>query len=259
MESLKNKVMDFWNETPCSLRNKGANSEGSKESFQLIAEDRYQGDSFMKDVVPFHAMKGLKTLEVGCGLGTDLVQFAKAEANTYALDLSKNSLYLAKQNLANHNLSSKLIHADAENIPYEDASFDLIYSWGCLHHTETPEKAFKELYRILKPGGKILIMLYHKYSLVTLQAYLLYGLFKGKPFCSLDEILANHIESPGTKAYSMNQIKKLFAAFTALEVKPIITRYDLRYGRFSYLPSWVGKCLPPRWGWNLIISGEKLK
>lgn len=254
---IKNSIKEFWNKTPCGLRNRGYFGVGTFESFELIREDRYQGDNFMLNMIPWQELGGLQTLEVGCGLGTDLIRFVHSGARAFAIDFSSYSLELAQKNLKVHNLSASLVVADAESLPYRDHSFDFVYSWGCLHHTADPEKAIHEIYRVLKPAGKFLIMLYHKFSLVSLQAYLLYGLFRGRPLTKLDDILARHIESPGTKAYSIQKVRKLFGHFTQVTIKPVVTRYDLRYGRTRYLPSWVRKLVPPVLGWNLIIRGSK--
>jgi ubiquinone/menaquinone biosynthesis C-methylase UbiE len=147
--------------------------------------------------------------------------------------------------------------ADAEKLPFEDDEFELTYSWGVLHHTPNPTRAIQEIHRVTKPGGEICIMLYHRRSMVALQLYLLFGLFAFRPFRSLRDIIANHHESPGTKAYTLAEARQMFSAFKGLKIKVLLTPYDLRYKRDKYLPRWVGKLIPQRLGWFMVIRGRK--
>jgi hypothetical protein len=85
----------------------------------------------------------------------------------------------------------------------------------------------------------------------------MYGLFAFKPLRSLKDILANHHESPGTKAYAVSEVQEMFSAFRKLKVDICLTPYDLRYGRDRYLPKWVGNLVPKRLGWFMVIRGRK--
>jgi len=253
----KEEVQHFWDDVPC-----GTGSifypEGSLEYFEAIAKNRNQLEPFIADYVQFKKWTGKKILEVGCGAGTDLVQFAVAGARTVGIDLSPHSASIARARLHTYNCQGNVLIADAENLPFKGEEFELIYSWGVLHHTPNPEKAIHEIYRVTKPGGEICVMLYHRYSLVALQLYLLYGLLAFKPFRSLKDILARHLESPGTKAYSVSEVRQMFSAFQRLEVKIRLTPYDLRYRRDKYFPKWVRTLVPERLGWFLVIRGQKL-
>jgi ubiquinone/menaquinone biosynthesis C-methylase UbiE len=252
----KESVQQFWDTTPC-----GTGSifypEGSLEYFESIAKNRNQLEPFIADYAQFDRWAGKRVLELGCGAGSDLLRFAKAGARATGIDLSPRSASLAKTRLRLYNCQGNVLIADAEQLPFKTDSFDLVYSWGVLHHTPDTQQAIKEVYRVTRPGREICIMLYHRHSLVALQMYLMYGLFAFKPLRSLKDILARHHESPGTKAYTVVEAQQMFSAFRKLKIDFRFTPYDLRYGRDKYLPKWVGNLVPKRLGWFMVIRGRK--
>jgi len=252
----KESVKAYWDNEPCGTGGIG-HPEGSLEYYEAIAKNRDRLEPFIADYAQFWKWKGKKVLEVGCGTGSDLVRFAKAGAIVTGIDLSTRSAALAKHRLRVYGRRGDIFVGDAEELPFEGGEFSMAYSWGCLHHTPHTEKAIGEMHRVLEPGGRICVMLYHKRSLVGLQMYLLFGLLRGKPFRGLDDILANHHESPGTKAYTVGEVKQMFSAFRDVEVSIQTTIYDRRHRRDRYLPEWVGRIIPRGLGWHLIIRGEK--
>ena len=255
----KAEVKSYWNSVPCGTRNIPlADGPELVENFEKIERQRYQLEPFIFRYAQFEKWVGKKILEVGCGIGTDLLQFTKAGAKTTAIDLSPQSASLAKLRLQSYEYQGDVLIGDTENLPFRDNAFDLVYSWGVLHHTPNPDKAVHEIYRVTKPQGEICVMVYHRHSLVALQLYLLFGLFAFKPLRSLKEIIANHLESPGTKAYSRAEVQRMFAMFNDLKIETVVTPYDLRYKRDKYLPKWVGAFIPRHAGWYMVIQGRKL-
>jgi len=252
----KKSVQQFWNATPCGTGNINIEPE-TLEYFEAISERRNKLEPFIADYAQFNRWAGKRVLEVGCGAGSDLLRFAKAGARATGIDLSPRSASLAKTRLRLYNCQGDALIADAEQLPFKTDSFDLVYSWGVLHHTPDTQQAIKEVCRVTRPGGEICIMLYHRHSLVALQLYLMYGLFAFKPLRSLKDILANHHESPGTKAYTVAEAQQMFSVFKDVKLKVRLTPYDLRYGRDRYLPKWVGNLVPKRLGWFLVIRGQK--
>jgi ubiquinone/menaquinone biosynthesis C-methylase UbiE len=252
----KESVRQYWDDMPCGTGSI-TYAEGSREYFESIAERRNQLEPFIADYARFDKWAGKKVLEVGCGVGSDLLRFARAGARVEGIDLSPKSVSLAKSRLQNYNCQGSVLVADVERLPFKDNEFDLAYSWGVLHHTPNPTKAIREIYRVTKPGGEICIMLYHRRSLVAWQLYLLFGLFAFRPFRSLKDIIANHHESPGTKAYTVAEARQMFSAFKKLKIDVRLTPYDLRYKREKYLPRWVGRLIPQRLGWFMVIRGKK--
>lgn len=257
MNQAKKEISSFWNKIPCGMREFTHLPEGSKEVFDSIEKKRYTSDYFMFDIIPFHKYSGLKILEVGCGIGIDLLQFARHGAIVYGVDFSSKSLKLAKKRFSYYGIDGDFLEADAESLPFPDNTFDFVYSWGVIHHTPNTGQAAREIIRVCKPGGNIFVMLYHKNSLVALQAYMLYGVFHGKPFTSIDEILANHLESPGTKAFTRKAAQELFEGLLSQEIRTIVTRYDLRVTRNIFLPRWCRCFVPSQLGWFMIIEGQK--
>ena len=163
---------------------------------------------------------------------------------------------MAQKRFQLYGINGAFFQADAESLPFPVDVFDFVYSWGVIHHTPDTEQAASEIMRVCKPGGHIFVMVYHKPSLVVLQAYLLYGLLCGKPFRSIDEIIANHIESHGTKAFTKGTAAQLFPGLVSQRIRTIVTRYDVRIGRNRFLPRWCTHLVPHQLGWNLIIEGK---
>ena len=119
---------------------------------------------------------------------------------------------------------------DAEALPYADACFDLVYSFGVLHHSPDTPRAIEEVRRVLKPGGRARIMIYHRASLTGLMLWSRYALLAGQPLRSLDDVYAQHLESPGTKAYSVREARELFRRFSRARAHVQLNHGDLLMG-----------------------------
>lgn len=252
----KERVKAFWDSQPCGTRDIPY-PEGSAAWFDAITQRRYELEPFIGKYAQFDKWTGRKVLEVGCGVGTDLFQFAKGGARVVGIDLSPKSVFLTKRRFQISKVEADILIADAENLPFKDSKFDLTYSWGVLHHTPEPERAIHEIYRVTGPGGQICIMLYNRHSLVSLQLYVRFGLLSFKPFRSLKDIIARRHESPGTKAYTRAEVQRLFLVFKPVQIETVLTPYDLRYWKDKYLPWWVGKFVPKCLGWFIIVRGQK--
>lgn len=254
---IKQTIEQFWNKKPCGTFGV-VPEEPDSEYFAKIRERRYKREPFIKNIADFPALKDKKVLEIGCGVGIDGLEFVKAGADYTGIDASGQSVALAKKYFELSGYDSRnLILADAENLPFPNETFDFIYSWGVLHHTPDTQRAIEEIYRVLKPGGEICIMLYNRYSLVGLQLYLFYGLLKFNPFVSLNELFARYHESPGTKAFTNKEATAFFPNFRDLKIKEVVTPYDLRISRNNYLPRFFNRLIPPRFGFFRVIRGKK--
>ncbi len=124
-------------------------------------------------------------------------------------------------------LASHLAVGDAERLDFPDETFDSVYSWGVLHHSPDTLKAIAEVHRVLKRGREARIMIYHKWSMVGLRLWLRDALLAGKPWRSLRSIYATHLESPGTKAYSVAEARQICAAFSDVCIKTVLTHGEL--------------------------------
>jgi len=250
--TLKKKVRSYWNKYPCGTKNIGG--KVSKKFFDTIDKRRYKLEPFIEHFAEFKKWKGRKILEMGCGNGSDLMQFDKNKAIAYGIDFSKKSIKLAKERIKLFDTKFGLIVGDVENLPFRNNIFDFVYCWGVLHHTPNYQKSVREIYRVLKAGGKFCVMVYHKRSMVCLQLFLRYKLFE--PSKNLDEIIALHHESPGTKFFTKNDIIKLFSMFKKLKIQTIVTLYDLRIAKRKYL-TFLKYLIPSSLGFFMTIRGEK--
>jgi len=256
LDALKQEVRQFWQNVPCGSAD-APQEEGSLAFFEEVEKQRYTGDDFMPEVAGFDRWRGKKILEVGCGLGTDLLQFARGGADVYAIDLTEKAARLARKRLKLYGLKGNISISDSETLPFKSDSFDLVYSWGVIHHTPDTASAAREILRVCKPGGQVLVMLYHRRSLLAFQAWLFYALLRGRPFESPSKVIAERVESPGTKVYTPQEGRNLFPGLKAVTIKRIVTRYDLRVGRRLFLPSWFRRLVPSRFGWFMVLQGQK--
>ncbi len=263
---LKEQVKAFWEANPCDV--KDAAPALDRAYFTAFAQQRYRTHPYIPTFAAFEAAKGKRVLEVGIGAGRDFCRWAASEAKAVGVDLTTQAVALTTQHLEVLELSADVHLADCEDLPFADGSFDLIYSFGVLHHTPNTDRAIAEVLRVLKPGGQIRIMLYHKRSWVAFKVYMLHGLLSLQPFASLDRLLADHMESQGTKAYTIQEVEAMFASFAGVSVQPILTCYDTwrgyetpRRGLMALAqrlwPAWLVNACGDRFGWNLLISGTK--
>lgn len=249
MDNNKKAVHNFWDKASCgeNLYLHGL----SKEHYLEQSKIRYELEPFIKDFAEFYKYRDKKVLEIGVGLGADHEQLIKAGAIVYGIDLTKRAVKHTKQRINVMELNSELQIGDAENLHFKDKSFDLVYSWGVLHHTPDTQKAIDEVFRVLKNGGEAKIMIYHKHSFVGYMLWLRYALIKLSPFTPLTEIYNKYLESPGTKAYTVKEALDLFNKFKDVKIKTILTHGDLLTSsagqRHKGLLLDVAKNIWPRW------------
>jgi ubiquinone/menaquinone biosynthesis C-methylase UbiE len=162
-EELKTRVHDFWQANPCGT--KFSDQEiGTREFFDAVERHRYQTEWHIPQVVDFPRWRDSDVLEIGCGLGTDAISFARRGARYTGIDLTEASIDLVRRRFRFEGFDADLRVADAESLPFADGQFDLVYSHGVLHHTPDTQRAIDEVHRVLKPGGTAMVMLYHKNS-----------------------------------------------------------------------------------------------
>ena len=254
----KQRAREQWTHDPAGAVYGRAHEFGTREFFDEVEHHRYEEYApWMPKVMGFSDFAGQRLLEVGCGMGTDLLQFARGGAEVYGIDLTEKAAKLARKRLGLYGLQGSISISDSETLPFKSDSFDLVYSWGVIHHTPDTEAAAKEILRVCKPGGQVMVMLYHRRSNLALQAWLFYGLLRGKPFKTPSQVVSERVESPGTKVYTPKEGRELFPGLSSVRIKRIVTRYDLRIGRRLFLPSWVRQIVPSRFGWFMVLEGQK--
>jgi ubiquinone/menaquinone biosynthesis C-methylase UbiE len=255
MQSQKEAVRSYWDASPCGTADV-ADVEEAKRYVEL-ERLRYEREPFIARFARFSETRGKKVLEVGVGAGTDHLQFARSGAICTGVDLSEKSLQTASRRLAAEGLESAMRVADAEQLPFDDGTFDVVYSWGVIHHTSDTPRAAKEILRVLRPGGRFCVMVYNRHSLLAVQAWIVYAALRGEPRRSLADVLASHVESPGTKAYTAGEAKALFAGATESRVTSMVTAYDMRVTRRLFLPRWTWRAVPAGLGWFHVVTGTK--
>lgn len=227
--ALKEAVRDFWEKAACG--EVYARGDSLREQLEAQARTRYALEPYIFDFARFAEGKDRDVLEVGVGMGADHLEWAKAGPRSLAgVDLTPRAVELTRARLALYGLRSRLFVSDAESLPFADASFDVVYSWGVLHHTPDTARAVEQVRRVLRPGGAARVMIYHAQSLVGCLLWLRYGLLAGRPARPLADIYAHHLESPGTKAYSLGEARRLFAGFSRVELRPQLSVGDLLEG-----------------------------
>jgi len=195
-------------------------NELSLKRYKLYYEYIYEDCEFFDH-------KNEEVLEVGCGVGTDLVEYARNGSIVSGVDLGEDQVNLTKLNFELRNLSYKEIQrADAENLPFENESFDLVFSFGVLHHTSNTQKAIDEVHRVLKPDGQAIIMLYARGWKHYLKRCFIHGILLGKWFKYrfnwqkvYNEVSEVNGSSPKTGVYTKKQVGNMFRSFKEVKIK----------------------------------------
>lgn len=225
MNESKRAVQDFWERASC-----GEDlylDDSSRSAYAEQARRRYELEPFIEPFAGFDNARGRKVLEIGVGLGADHQRFAESGAILTGIDLTARAIEHVRRRLDLFGLISSLSVGDAENLQFDDSSFDVVYSWGVIHHSPDTRKAVREIHRVLRPGGTAKVMIYHTWSLVGYMLWVRYALFRLRPWTSLATIYARYLESPGTKAYSVRQARELFREFGSVEIVTTLTHGDL--------------------------------
>jgi len=246
---VKERVRRFWEETPCGVIHTDA-EPGTAAFYREIERQRDDAEPMIAGYADFAGGRGKRLLEIGVGVGTDFVKHARAGAIATGVDLTEQSVQLVRERLALEGLEGAVQQADAERLPFEDGSFDKVYSWGVLHHTPDPLRAVREAIRVLAPGGEIIVMLYGRWSWVTFALWSKYGLAAGRPRRSLADVLAHHMESEGTKGYTRRELRLMFDGLEDLRIDSVPTVYDQNFA--GPLVRLAGN----RLGWFMVVRGR---
>ena len=227
--AAKQAVRDFWEAASCGEGY--ATGEDLAQQLAAVRRARYSLEPYLQPFADFASGRGRDVLEIGVGMGCDHREWARAGPRSLSgVDLTQRAVDFTREHLALDGLTTNLRVADAENLLFEDASFDLVYSWGVLHHSPDTARAFREVRRVLRPGGIARIMIYHTHSLTGYMLWARYALLAGRPARSLQEVYDEHLESPGTKAYSADEARALCEGFSDVDVRIQLNHGDLLEG-----------------------------
>lgn len=256
--SINKEVKSYWEEEACGTSPdliKNTNIY-TKAWFEEVENYRYSVEPFIHSIAQFSRHGGKKVLEIGVGAGSDHLNWARSGADLFGVDLTEKGIETTKKRLKLYDLNSNLQRIDAENLPFKDNYFDIVYSWGVIHHSEDTEQVIKEISRILKPGGKFLGMIYHRRSLHAFYLWIKNALLKCKPWRSFNYVIYHYNESIASKAYTFKETKSLFSEFKSCKITPFLTLSDLRF--FKSLEN----IFPSRFGFYLgleVIKKSKLE
>jgi ubiquinone/menaquinone biosynthesis C-methylase UbiE len=265
-------VQQYWDARPCNIRH-STKPVGSKEYFDEVEARKYLVEPHIPAFAEFERWNGKRVLEVGCGIGTDSINFARAGAELTAVELSSESLGIAAQRAEVMGVADRIrfVEANAEELTaaLDDEPFDLVYSFGVIHHTPHPERALAEMRALMAPGGTLKLMVYHRRSWKVFWIVAKEG--HGR-FWKTDELVAEHSEAqtgcPVTFSYTRSEASELVegSGFGVQDlhvdhVFPYRVRdyVQYRYVRepyFRWMPESLFRAFERRFGWHLLVNAE---
>jgi len=290
MEANISNIKTFWDSSPC--QSDLSQAKNRRRYFEEISWKRFHGREWhVPTVARFDAFRGRTVVEIGCGVGTDGIEFARNGANYIGVDLTPNSIELTRERFQVFGVPGRFEVANAEEgLPLPDASVDHVYSFGVIHHSPVPEKIVQEIYRILKSGGTFTVMLYNRSSInYYVEIMFLRRIFR---WCLLPgfmpglvaaitgfdrwkleghrEILKKKITKeqwismntdgpfcPLARVYGRREAAILFKDFK--NVRQEIWEFNVDHWSFigKAIPDRVAKWIGRHWGWHRMIYGKK--
>ncbi|PYQ97519.1 MAG: hypothetical protein DMF95_09945 [Acidobacteria bacterium] len=266
-DAYKEEVQNQWNNNPVGSHYAKVAPRRSLEWYLEVEQYRYgEYAPWMFEVMEFGRHSGESVLEIGGGLGTDLSQFARHGARVTDVDLSAGHLEHAKENFTLRGLEGEFMHHDAEHLPFPDNAFDVVYSNGVIHHTPNTHRVVNEIRRVLKPGGKAIVMMYaenswHYWYRLVWEKGIKHDMLRT---WSIGEIMSRHVEitendaRPLVKVYTGRRLKRLFEGFDPRVVyKRQMIAAELPE-EFQWILKWMKLETAGRlMGWNVIIKATK--
>ena len=263
------EVVEYWNKRPCNIRH-STKPFGTREYFDEVETRKYFVEPHIPEFACFSKWTGKRVLEVGCGIGTDTVNFLRHGAKLTTFDVSTESVEVTKQRLNVYGFDSSIVSvANAENF-ISDCKFDLIYSFGVIHHTPDPKAAITSLAALQDPGQELRIMLYSKFS------YKLFWAMHSTnrwSLSSMESIIREYAEAqigcPVAFTYTFDEIKDLLSPFYAITDirKDHIFRWDIpKYINYEYeldnawkdVPESVVKSMEKELGWHTLVIASRV-
>jgi SAM-dependent methyltransferase len=263
----KVRAREQWTLDPCGAVTDREHEFGTREFFDTVERHRYtEYAAWMPRLMGFDKFRDARLLEVGCGMGTDLLQFARGGACCTGIDLTPRSIEITRHRFRLYDADGAFMISDGEHLPFRDESFDVVYSNGVLHHTPDTAGAIREVHRVLRSGGTAKVMLYHRNSLnywgdIVLRRGVVRGDFlRGQ---SVAEIMSRIVEfsshdaRPLVKVYSRKEARDLFSLFrdVRIDVEQLL-RAELRFLSPLVSEAMLER-LRKRIGWNVIVTAVK--
>jgi 2-polyprenyl-3-methyl-5-hydroxy-6-metoxy-1,4-benzoquinol methylase len=265
-------VQQYWDARPCNIRH-STKPVGSKEYFDEVEARKYLVEPHIPAFAEFERWEGKRVLEVGCGIGTDSINFARAGADLTAVELSSESLRIAAQRADVMGVSDRIqfVQANAEELTatLTDGPYDLVYSFGVIHHTPRPERALAEMRALTAPGGTLKLMIYHRRSWKVF--WIVAGQGHGR-FWKTDELVAEHSEAqtgcPVTFSYTRREARELVEQngfrvqdlqvdhVFSFRIRDYVQYRYVKEPYFRWMPQPLFQAFEQRFGWHLLVTAE---
>lgn len=252
-QPLLEQIRDYWNEHIHDLEI-ARSPVGSPGFFQELESYRFDKLRYLPQVVDFAGYRGQQVLEVGCGVGIDLVRFARGGAQVTGVDLAETSIDLARKNFAQHKLSVELHQMNGEALGFADQQFDMVYAHGVLQYTADAQAMVREIHRVLRPGGTAILMVYNRLSWLNLLS-------------QVTNVGMEHEDAPVMRKYTQAEFRHLLAPFRTVRIQPerfpVETKLHSGVKAMLYNKIFVKTFnrLPTRWvrplGWHLMAFVQK--
>lgn len=252
-------VRTYWNTQPCNIKHSKL-EVGKKEYFNEVEQRKYFVEPHIPNFAQFEKWKGKTVLEIGGGIGTDSINFARAGANLTIIELSETSMEIIKKRFDVFGLKANFYVCDAEKLTDTigtEIKYDLVYSFGVIHHTQNPENVIEEIKKILKPDGELRIMMYAKYS--TKNFFINLGLMQPEA----------QTGCPIAYTYSKNELVNLLNGYEIISSwKEHIFYYKINeYKQYKYVYSFPWNIMPMRlckfmeymFGWHYLVIAKLKK
>ncbi|MFQ5822471.1 MAG: class I SAM-dependent methyltransferase [bacterium] len=252
-DPLMEEIRKYWNDHIHDLE-LAKHPVGTKGFFDDLDTYRFDKLRYLPRLVNFKGYKSKKFLEVGCGVGIDLVRFAKGGAIVTGVDLADRSIELAKRNFQHHGITGHLILGNGEDLVIEDNSFDVVYAHGVIQYTANDQAMVDELYRVVKPGGEVIMMVYNRLSWLNFLSVTL-------------GVALEHEDAPVLKKYSIKEFKELLKKFPKVKIIP--ERFPVKSrlqkgvkamffnGVFVPIFNLIPRFITRRSGWHLLAFAYK--
>lgn len=253
MSSDLSAVRDYWNRRPCNIRHSPA-EVGTLEYFNQVEARKYFVEPHIPGFAQFERWRGKRVLEIGCGIGTDATNFARAGADYTGVELSEVSLELARKRFELFGLRGRFLVGNGESVDalLVGEKFDLVYSFGVIHHTPEPRKVAVAVGKLLESTGEFRLMVYAKHSWKSAMIE-----------AGLDQPEAQ-AGCPIAETYDDAQLYSLLDGFKITEIRqahifPYVLEAYLRYEYvvqpwFSSMPNEVFTALESRLGWHMLVT-----